>query len=92
MDTPQTEWAKVLRAHPDFSHHMGEIVEIDSAKMAEYNDQSPFFGPATPAEITRQQALTETATLPVASEKAVLPPSGAKTPEQAAKTLETAKK
>lgn len=85
---PKTVHAKVLRSHPDFSVHPGEVTELPTEKFEEYAEKGAFFRKATPEEVKAYESALETATAPQADERAVLPVGAPKTPAEAAKTLE----
>lgn|GEM_PF-4107197 len=85
---PKTVHAKVLRSHPDFSHHPGEVVELSDDTFEKYTQNEGFFRKATAEEVEAASATLETATVPQADEQAVVPAAAPKTPEEAAKLLE----
>ncbi len=82
-----TVHAKVLRTHPDFSHRPGEIVEITPETFEKYEEKGGFFAKATPEEVKNAAHQNETATVPQADERAVVPAAIPKTAADAAKTL-----
>lgn len=84
----KTVHAKVLRSHPDFSVHPGEITELSAEKFDEYAEKGAFFRKATAEEVKAHESALETATAPPATERATLPAGAPKTPAEAAKTLE----
>lgn len=84
----KTVHAKVLRTHPDFSLHSGEVTELSTEKFEKYAEKGAFFRKATPDEVKAHESALETATVPQDTELAVLPVGGPKTPAEAAKTLE----
>ena len=84
----KTVHAKVLRSHPDFSVHPGEITEMNAEKFEKYAEKGPFFRKATAEEVKAHEAALETATQPAPTERAMLPAGAPTTPAEAAKTLE----
>jgi len=84
----KTVHAKVLRSHPDFSLHPGEITELSTEKFDKYAEKGAFFRKATPEEVKAHESALETATVPKGDEQAVLPVAAPKTPAEVAKTLE----
>jgi hypothetical protein len=84
----KTVHVKVLRSHPDFSVHPGEVTELSTEKFEKYAEKGPFFRKATAEEVEAHKAALETATAPQKTERAVLPAGAPKTPAEAAKTLE----
>lgn len=84
---------KVLRSHPDFSTHPGEVLDLSRETFDKYAEKGPFFEEITAKEAARAHAATpavETAAAPAVGEMAVPPAAGVKTAADAAKAVEKA--
>ncbi|MGY3091089.1 hypothetical protein ACVWYF_004153 [Hymenobacter sp. UYAg731] len=84
----QSVHAKVLRTHPGYTAHPGEIITLTRAEFDKYAESGPFFEESSAKEAAAAHAQTETATAPAAAETAVVPATGVKTSADVAKTLE----